>query len=370
MNKKCLLIIQNLTPTGSPNTFLHLCKTLKEIGFDVDVFVFAVCDEKYDLFLLPKYKEVTHQIIFDHQSMSSIRYRAFPNLCFQNIKKHLKREHYDLVISNNYHVSSFLIKKRKKYNDLKIGLYSLGEVNIKSKHLFVRLRESFTIKRLEKLDLFYALSTNTIFKNMKLKEGKIYNLLDYPENYYPANKPFRHKNKIVLGQIGYFCENKNQLFSLEVLKQIRNEGIDAELKFIGYSASYHNYLNKMLSFIKKNKLENHIQFLDKDYAKIKFFSEISILLFPSESEGLGLVLFEAQCSNVPCIASKNVPPETNLGLCTYLPLDIGYWKEYIKDIKYCNHNTQRLGINLRENFYQIVKASINDLFGEMKNEKF
>ena len=81
-----------------------------------------------------------------------------------------------------------------------------------------------------------------------------------------------------------------------------------------------------------------------------FYSGIDCFVFPSKFEGLGMVLIEAQCAGLPCLATQGtIPSEVKLrnDFC-FLPLDAGpaTWAEV------AIHNVTPSG--QREDAYQSI----------------
>ena len=78
--------------------------------------------------------------------------------------------------------------------------------------------------------------------------------------------------------------------------------------------------NKIIFAGFKSNVEDYMQAMD-------------LFVFPSESEGLGLVLIEAQAAGLPCYTSeKVVPQEAKVSdLLMYIPLEDGpkMWAEQI-----------------------------------------
>ena len=128
-----------------------------------------------------------------------------------------------------------------------------------------------------------------------------------------------HKGVHLL-QIGYFCKNKNQIFSMHLLKHLINRGIDAHLSLIGYP-NEHGYHEQMLSLTAQHHLEEHISFLPHDFDKRTAFAQADYCLLPSESEGLPLVALESQAAGVPCLMSDNISTDSDVGAGFFFPHD-------------------------------------------------
>lgn len=129
---------------------------------------------------------------------------------------------------------------------------------------------------------------------------------------YSPNQPQAHEG-INLLQIGYFNLNKNQMFAVDVLKNILDMNIMAKLYFIGYEVEK-NYLIKLKEKIRELGLVEYVYFLPHDYDKRKIFPFVDYVLIPSLSEGLPLVALEAQAAHVECVVSDAVPIDVNVGL--------------------------------------------------------
>ena len=130
-------------------------------------------------------------------------------------------------------------------------------------------------------------------------------------------------------QVGYFCENKNQLFSLEVFRHLAAARPDAELLFVGSDAG--RYGQKLRERIRETGLEQRVRLYPADADIPALLRTCSLMLFPSRAEGFGIVLIEAQAMGLACCASDQVPRETDCGGVTYLPLSAGpaAWAEAI-----------------------------------------
>ena len=117
--------------------------------------------------------------------------------------------------------------------------------------------------------------------------------------------------------VGRLCGLKNQLFILNVFAVIQKKWPDASLKLIGKDDG--NYKDILFKRIEELNLKN-VKFLYHDSDIPALMAQSEYMIFPSISEGFGLVLAEAQAMGVKCFASDIVPPETNIGLCQYISL--------------------------------------------------
>ena len=153
-----------------------------------------------------------------------------------------------------------------------------------------------------------------------------------------------HKG-IHLLQIGYFCELKNQLFSIRLLSYLRKRGADVHLSLIGYPQTQ-KYLEEMYALIAQDNLVEHVSFLLHDFDKRVAFAQSDYCLLPSGSEGLPLVALESQAAGVPCLMSDNVPKDADIGGSFFLPYDdLEKWVNMI--IKGVEVDTTRLSNNLQ-----------------------
>lgn len=168
-----------------------------------------------------------------------------------------------------------------------------------------------------------------------------------------------HKG-INLLQIGYFCERKNQIFTLRLLDYLLAHGVDAHLSMIGYP-SEQGYHEKMLLLIVQNHMEAHISFLPHDFDKRTAFAHADYCLLPSGSEGLPLVALEAQAAGVPCLMSRNISKDSDIGAGFFLPYnDLEKWANMI--INGTDVDVNRLANNLQMITTQVYADKIRSIY--------
>lgn len=150
-------------------------------------------------------------------------------------------------------------------------------------------------------------------------------------------------------QIGYFCKNKNQLFSIHLLNHLRQQGVDARLAFIGYPRG-DAYPEEMRAVIRQYDLETYVTMLPHDFDKRAAFAQADYTLLPSEYEGLPLVALESQAAGVPCLMSDNIANDSDVGAALFLPHnDLDKWAAAIcggveVDADQLTHNLQKISV--------------------------
>ena len=185
-----------------------------------------------------------------------------------------------------------------------------------------------------------------------------YNSKRFDPKAYPRIKESRN---LTILQIGSFCDNKNQLFTLEVFRVILKSEPDAHLSFVGFELEK-GYMQKLKDYIYKEKIENSISFHCSDADTPSLLSTSSCLIFPSKKEGFGVVLVEAQAMGVCCYVSDTVPKETNVGGCFFLPLKDnpekwahvilqGYYENKIDRSYDCSKFDSKYVANIYDGFY-------------------
>ena len=330
MKQKALLIIQNLSKSGSPLTFLHIIYALSD-KYDIDVAVARVNNPSIDLEYYDEYKKNVDNIFIFNIKSYTLFNRAFPFIAYGPLAKLANNSKYSFVITNIFEVGALL---NKKHIVPKVFFYSLDKLNLDSKYRLVNRRKRKMFDYLGKSDCFIALTSNCFYDWFDFKKINHDILLDYPDIEQKTSEKNFHTDRIVLGTIGYYCEKKNQLFSLKILKELIGSGVDASLELMGYCfENDRSYYEQMIDYIEENNLQEKVVFRDKNYDKKAYFDGIDVLLCPSLFEGLGLVILEAQYRKTPCLASDVLPRESQLGLVSFCSLDdTSAWINNIKSV--------------------------------------
>ena len=111
------------------------------------------------------------------------------------------------------------------------------------------------------------------------------------------------EDKIVIGHVGRFIPQKNHERIVEIFYKFHKINKNSVLLLIGDGKLKGN----IEELVKSMNLEESVLFLGQRDDVNDIFQAMDIFLFPSLYEGLGMVLIEAQCSNLECVASTEVP---------------------------------------------------------------
>lgn len=163
--------------------------------------------------------------------------------------------------------------------------------------------------------------------------------------------------------VGRYCYQKNQLFLIDVFNEYLKLDSNATLTLIGFGS----WEDKIKSRINELKLQDKVTMLASDTCIPKIYSQSNATVFPSNYEGLGISLIEAQAMGIRCYVSEVIQPEADLGLCTFLQLDWGAekWARFIyqdiqnNPLKKRFVNTDSYDINNIKNQYDEIYSDNN-----------
>lgn len=131
-------------------------------------------------------------------------------------------------------------------------------------------------------------------------------------------------NRIVIGHVGRFDFQKNQKFLLNVFYEAAKKNEELSLVFIGEGKDKTILEEK----VRQLGLQDKVLFLGQRGDVNCLLSIFDVFAFPSQFEGLGVAVIEAQANGLHCVVSEHVPAETNItGNVKFLPLVTSIWVE-------------------------------------------
>lgn len=237
---------------------------------------------------------------------------------FLFIRKILKKNHYDAVHVHASVIFDFLPLIMAKHCGIKSRIIH--------SHSTTTFKNSYTkrfAQKVSKLILnryvtdYFACSKQaalTMFGNSsKVKNNLIIikNGIDIQKFKFNIDKriSIREENKLsdklVFGHIGRFNEIKNHKFLIDIFYEITKLRKDAILLLIGEG----KLMEECRKQVNKLGIANRVRFLGVRNNVNEIMQAMDMLIFPSLSEGLGIVLIEAQCSGLQCLVSQAIVDE-------------------------------------------------------------
>lgn len=144
----------------------------------------------------------------------------------------------------------------------------------------------------------------------------------------------KEKNKIkdtdiILGQIGRLTTQKNQEFSLQIMKELIKINKNYVLCFIGDGEDKESLCKK----VNELDINNNVKFLGLQNDMPSIYHMLDIMIMPSLYEGLPVTLVEAQATGIRSICSTNITIESDfkLGIIKFLELDEKKWVREIEN---------------------------------------
>lgn len=137
-------------------------------------------------------------------------------------------------------------------------------------------------------------------------------------------------NKVVICNVGKLSDVKNQTFILDIALELEKRGIDISVLLLGEGGERSELFRKA----EKLGINKDIHFMGNRENVEDYLSASDLFLFPSKTEGFGIVLLEAQANGLKCFASDGVIPyDTNVtDTVTFIPLEKSatYWADEIE----------------------------------------
>jgi len=123
---------------------------------------------------------------------------------------------------------------------------------------------------------------------------------------------------LLIGHVGRFDVPKNHRFLVEIFGSLAARLPTARLVLVGDGP----IRPQIEQLVRAKGLENHVFFLGVRADVPEIMGCLDVFLFPSQYEGLGIVLIEAQMAGVPCVVSNVIPDEADLGIGLLYPVSL------------------------------------------------
>ena len=340
---------------GVQHVIMNIVSNLKD-DFQFDIIVFSKGPDFFDeqffsyggkIFRIPNKKRVF--------GLDIDAYFRGPRIFFNTYKILKNNGPYDVIHCHNYFESFFCLLAAKitgvktrivhSHNDASFIKFSVIQ------KIYQRILRKLILKNATNFIGCSKKACNYLFGN-NCKAITIYNGIDLEKFKNIGNLDYISNNKIHLLHVGNFSEQKNQIFLIDVMNELKAKKIDFELKLVGGGNS--TYREKVINKIKEKSLNDCIKVLPSDSNIPQEMNNADLFLFPSNYEGLGIVLIEAQATGLHCLVSKSIPVEADLGNIEFIDeLDVLKWSEKIYNI--VKKGQKRINVNM--DTYDIKKIA-------------
>ena len=306
----------------------------------------------------------------------------------RKIKKLIKNGNFDAIhIHSPFTLGKYVIKLAKKYNipvciTVHTNYKSDFERKIKCK-LIRKFLMNYIIKVINKCDYVMSVSNGAgqMVKEFGCTHKKIHIIRNGTDMKPVRNTQFCEeiiekynlKNKFVFLSVGRVVENKNNQFSLEVLKRIKQITNDFVFLIVGDGP----YLENLRQLVKKYDLQDNVIFtgkiMDRQYLSCIYYCS-DLFLFPSEIDTCGIVAIEAAVNRLPSVMLENTCPseliingENGLSLAKNEEVWVTEIQKIINNKSVLEQMKQCVSKSLYIPWEQIVKQYI-DFYKEMINK--
>ena len=201
------------------------------------------------------------------------------------------------------------------------------------------------------------------FGKKQLKNGKVkilHNAIPYRDFIFnceireKVRKNLKIEDKLVIGHIGRFDEQKNHKFLIEIFKEIKKNNENAILLLVGNGS----LKEKVRKQVEELKLDDSVIFLGVRKDIPQLLMAMDIFVFPSLYEGMPNTVIEAQATGLKCIISDTITREADItGLVSYTSLNNGIEEWKSKVLNNCQYERKDTSDKFKEKGYDIEDVS-------------
>ena len=285
---------------GITSVIMNYYRNMDRQGMIIDFVVPNQISDKY-------HKELEH----NGSTVFELSRKSNPFQYQKELQNLLQKQHYDVVhIHGNSAMMLIDTLPCKRAGVKKIIVHSH---NTTCSHMFLHklllpwFRKTYTDALACGNDAgkwLYGNEPFTVLRNGICLEQYAFNL--------EIREKYRQKigagEKIVIGHVGNFIEQKNHSFLIDVFAELLSKNSNYQLLLISDGA----LLEQMKQKVKSLHIEDSVIFLGKTTEVNHYLQAMDIFVLPSLYEGLPVVLIEAQAAGLPCLVSDCVTEEANL----------------------------------------------------------
>lgn len=271
--------------------------------------------------------------------------------------------HYDIIHLHSVNIAFMCFTSAKKYGVK--NLISHSHATVYSEKKLNALRNWILCLNLLKQATVYCACSNAAAKflygnNLLYKVHIFNNAIECEKFKYDealrisSRKLLGIDDNLVVGHVGRFCKQKNQLFLVEVFHKCLEKNPNCVLLLIGDGPQRQEIINK----VEQLGIGNKVLFLGQRRDIPRLLQCMDVFVLPSLYEGLPVIGIEAQASGLPMVVSSTVTSELSICNVQFLNLNDG------KKVWASNILKQGERGNDRSNCWKEVSLSGYDIYKE------
>lgn len=176
------------------------------------------------------------------------------------------------------------------------------------------------------------------------------------------------EDQFVVGHVGRFFPEKNHDFLIDIFSCIYQQNKNTLLMLVGSGETGDNdsHVLAIKEKVKNSGLDNSVIFTGVRSDVPELMQAMDAFVFPSKTEGLGIVLIEAQAAGLKCFTSEDVVPKDVqiTELLSYISLKQPA-KEWADNILSCQNGYER-----QNRYQEIVDAGFDILNNAKEMQRF
>lgn len=336
---KVLHIVSNMNRAGQETFLMNIYRAIdkKNVRFDFIVQTKEKCDYDDEIISLGGY--IYH--------LPAVFKNPIHRFC--ELKKIVKDNQYHIVHRHSDKSIEWVDLASAKLGGAKILIYHAHNSSSKFKLVHFLCRPINNLLAGEKFACS-KLAGQWVFGKRKHKAGKVTiipNAIDVDKFRFnfETRKRVRDvwglQNKLVIGHVGRFSNQKNHKFLVEIFACVHQQNPNTMLMLVGDG----ELKPEIEQFVKELELSNAVLFLGSRHDVHELYQAMDVFVLPSHYEGLPVVGIEAQCAGLPVLLSDNISNEvaiTDLVHFQSLSDSVQNWAQNINTIiaSAKRHNTR------------------------------
>ncbi len=332
MGVRIIYILGNALQRGGTEAFVmnylrHMDLNKVEIdfavqGYDKGVYDDEVCGYGCNIYHLP------------YKNKNFLQYRKQLRALFLNGNYEVVHAHMDSA--------NGLVLKWAKECGIPHRISHSHNTKVMTHNIFkLVINKYFRVLNNSNANYFFACSEDAgkwLYGEKMMAEGKINiikNAIDVKRYVYSPKireelrRQYGIKSKYIIGMVGRLHFQKNPLFMLDVINELRKENEDYLLVLVG-EGDLKDDIEKRIGEL---HCKNNVWVVGARDNIDEWLNIFDIFCMPSLFEGLGIAGIEAQANGLVCLFSEYIPRSTGLLPTTvYLPIDgsKSVWVDYIR----------------------------------------